>query len=287
MFGKPKKQKSDELPDCFARTYGVEILTDEKPDIQADEILKRMRKLCGNVDLVSAKENVMLFAFKDYVVKYSNGQMPAEVAIMISDKKIDMKRLEMTFYQSWGWREARKAVSQCEYSVMVTDMMASGLEYHKRLELFQKALYSILEVVPCKALNWNTSQQIINPEMYLKNRAENDNYDILFGALNVRLFNIEGAENETLMDTLGLGALGLPDLQCHFKNLDVNAVANILYTYGDYIFQNGDIINDGETIQGIKAHDKWKCFHEISLVEPKRVVLDVNPGKEFAAGNRN
>lgn len=288
MFGKQKKTKEDTetLPDCFARTYGVEIYTDREPRIQTEELLEKIRNRCGDVELITNNDKLILFTFKDYMIQYSDGKVPAQLAIMVTDKKVDMEKLEMSFYQSWGWEDARDAVDKTLYTILVTDMMTSGLDYHTRLELFQKSLYSILEDTPCLAINWHLTQQIINPNQYISNNPDDKNYDVLMGALNVRLFNIEGSDNEILMDTLGLGTLGLPDLQCHFKDLDVNGIANILYTYGDYIFQNGDVINDGETIQGLTANEKWKCQHEISMLEPKRVVIDINPGENFFAGNR-
>lgn len=288
MIGKMKKSKKEEeaVPDCFARTYGVELFIDKEPEILTEELLNRLRSRCGDVELMTSRNNVILFAFKEYMVQYSDGQAPAQIAVMKTDKKVDMEKLEMSFYQSWGWQDAKKAVERAGYTILVTDMMASALDYETRLELFQKALYSIVEIIPCIAINWHLTQQIVNPEEYLSNNPEDEDYDMLMGAMNVRLFNIEGSDNEFLMDTVGLGALGLPDLQCHFKNLDVNGIADILYTYGDYIFQNGDIIIDGETIQGLSAADRWKCQHEISLVEPKRVVVDINPGGKYCAGNR-
>lgn len=288
MFGKTKKNKKTEdfLPDCFARTYGVELFIDREPCIPTEELLNKLRGRCGDVQLISDKPELLLFFFKDYMVQYLDGQAPAQLAVMITDKKIEMERLEMSFYQSWGWRDAKNTIERTSYTILVTDMMSSSLDYKTRLTLFQKALFSILEVIPCLAINWHISQQIVKPENYLENHPENTNYNLLLGALNVRLFNIEGTDNETLMDTLGLGALGLPDLQCHFKNLDVNSIANILYSYGEYVFKNGDVIKDGETIQGISVEDKWKCQHEISLVEPKRVVIDINPGEKFFVGNR-
>jgi hypothetical protein len=248
--------------------------------------LIKLRSRCGDVELLTNNDNLILFAFKDHMVQYSDGQAPAQLTVMMTDKRIDMEKLEMSFYQSWGWSDAREIVDKTMYTILVTDMMASSLDYNVRLALFQKSLYSILEVTPCLAINWHLTQQIVEPHHYLENNPDNENYDLLIGALNVRLFNIEGSENEILMDTLGLSALGLPDLQCHFKNLDPNGIANVLHTYGLYIFQNGDVINDGETIQGLTVNDKWKCQHEISLLEPKRVVIDINPDVKFAAGNR-
>jgi len=109
-----------------------------------------------------------------------------------------------------------------------------------------------------------------------------------FSPVNVRLFNIEGIddESEPLMDTMGLAAFDLPDLQYHFKDLDPDAVARILHVYGDYIFKNGDIIEGDHTIREISPDDKWVCRHEISLVEPNRILLDINPGRKFAGGSR-
>jgi hypothetical protein len=90
-----------------------------------------------------------------------------------------------------------------------------------------------------------------------------------------------------VMDSLGLAALGLPDLQCHFRGLDCNAIAGLLHNLGIYLFENGDVIEDGHTIDGIAANQRWRCQHEMSLIGPERAVLDIDPGQPFAAGNRN
>jgi hypothetical protein len=87
------------------------------------------------------------------------------------------------------------------------------------------------------------------------------------------------------MDTLGLAALGLPDLQCHFHGLEVNEVAGLLYNTAWYVFENGDVIEDGQTVDGVDGH-RWRCQHEVALVPPEREVLDINPGPRYAAGPR-
>ncbi|MBD0380983.1 DUF4261 domain-containing protein [Paenibacillus sedimenti] len=276
----------DDLDNVFARTYGVELLFEDYPLVSADRILDSLRFYCGNVELATNKENVLLFFFKDYLISFSEGDMPAQIAIMLSSEQLeDMSRLESSFVQSWRWRDVRSTVLKCRYTVLITDFMASGLEYQKRMELFQKALYAIVESCSCKAIHFRVSEQFIEPNDYLSNQPNQPNYDIMIGLMNVRLFNIENTFSETVMDTLGLSALGLPDLQVHFNDLDVNEVANLLYTYGDYIFLNGDVIEDGNTIQGIEGK-KWSCRHEVSLIHPKRVVLDIHAG-DFAAGKRN
>jgi hypothetical protein len=78
----------------------------------------------------------------------------------------------------------------------------------------------------------------------------------------------------------------LPDVQCHFHNLNPSEVAKALYNICNYILENGDVIQDGNTVQGINLSDKWYCQHATSILEPKRVIIDINPGKDYAAGNR-
>ena len=89
-----------------------------------------------------------------------------------------------------------------------------------------------------------------------------------------------------MMDTMGLAVLGLPDLQLHFRNLQPGRVAAHLYNCALYLFQKGDVIEDGNTIAGLEPHEKWRCQHEMSLIGPKRVVIDLDPGPPHAAGNR-
>ena len=83
-----------------------------------------------------------------------------------------------------------------------------------------------------------------------------------------------------------MGALGLTDLQNHYHNLVPGEVAAMMYNIAAYLLENGDIIEDGNTVQGLKPEDDWHCRHEMSLIPPERPVLDINPGPPFAAGNR-
>lgn len=89
------------------------------------------------------------------------------------------------------------------------------------------------------------------------------------------------------MDTRGLAALGLPDIQIHACGLDAGRAAAHLYNCASYIYANGDCIGDGNTIEGLSPDQKWRCQHEEALVAPKRPVIDLDPGDPFAAGIRN
>ncbi|OOM80645.1 hypothetical protein CLPUN_13110 [Clostridium puniceum] len=279
-------EKLTEVSDGFAETYSVELYIKEKPIILENKLLENIKKYCGNVKIISNQEANLTFAFMDHILDYRNVSVPVTMMISISDEPSEGEKLRRSLEQSWNFDRDKESIKSCKIKVLVTDLMAIGLEYTKRVELFQKALYAIVELIPCEGINFHISEQVISREDYLENNPLNDEYDLLFGILNVRLFKIEGQKNEYIMDTLGLSAIGLCDLQCHFKNLDPNGILNILYSYGYYIFDNQDAIDNMTTVEGICKNDKWKCTHEVALAEPERVVLDINPGKEFSSKSR-
>ena len=84
------------------------------------------------------------------------------------------------------------------------------------MELFRGALRAVFENVNCLAIDWKLTEQLGDPQEFLLCQEKSDIESRLWGFINVRLFWIEGT-NDLLMDTLGLAALGLPDLQCHFR----------------------------------------------------------------------
>jgi hypothetical protein len=114
---------------------------------------------------------------------------------------------------------------------------------------------------------------------------------IFHGAINVRYFRV-GDTEDMVVDTLGLHVFGLPDVQFHFRGLNPNTVFSLAYDIAMYQFENDAPIKDDETVDGFDSKGKrqkkvrWVCQYEMSLIEPKREVLDVNTGNH-AVGNRN
>lgn len=283
---KKDKEKLKNVPDGFAQIYSVELYMKEQPILLKNQLLENIKKYCGNVEIMSTQDKSITFAFMDYVLEYKNASIPVSITISVSDEDVKSEKLSRSLEQSWNYDNDKESIENCKIKIGVTDLMAVGLEYTKRMELFQKALYSIVELIPCEAINFHITEQVISREDYLENNPLKDEYDPMIGILNVRLFNIEGKKNEYIMDTLGLCAVGLCDLQCHFKDLNPDEVSNILYSYGYYIFDNPEALDDIEVIEGISENDKWECQHEVALVAPERVVLDINPGKEFSSESR-
>ena len=266
--------------------HAVQLLYEISPQIDGNFLLAELRKYCGRVDRLGETENMYHYAFPDHPIQLKDKVVFPQVILGYPDKDKEKSDYEDSLQQTWDWKEARKVISTCRTSILVTDMMAQSLDHKSRLNLFHNALEAILTVAPCKAIHWTTSQKFVNPAAYFTVRRSKDFHPLQF-SMNLRFYNIAGQQpGELLMDTVGLSLLGLPDLQCHFVGLDPNQLARILYNLAYYIYDHGDIIEDGNTIQGINPDDKWKCQHEMALIKPEREVLDVNPGKPFSARNR-
>lgn len=273
----------------FAHTYGVELLLEAPPQLNKSDLIQALRRHCGQVAALddSEEDGLLSFVFGDFPITYTDKTVAAQVFMAISDKPLDAQVLEPALQQSWDWPEAHVASDRHRCTLLVTDLMSSGLDYKRRLGLFTHIVQSVLETVPCLAIHWRRSQRLVDPAVYLVSLRDADGDSPIFPAVNVRLFRIENqVTGEMLMDTLGLTALGIPDLQCHFLGLDPKEVAQMLYNSALYLYENGDVINDGETIQGLSEGQRWVCRHEDSLVAPERVVLDMNPGRPYAAGGR-
>jgi hypothetical protein len=273
-----------EPEDLFAVTFGVELFFKEMPGaFPSEQIKRRMTAFCGDVDMPGDSQESMLFFFKQHTVKFATGEMPVQVFVAKAGEGESNTDYEPSLRQSWQFRHVREVVAACPHRILVTDMMASGLEIHQRITLFQAALYVIVEALRPDAIHFMRSQLFIESEAYLANVPKSPSYDRLLGPLNVRLFKVEDdRESAVVMDTLGLSALGLPDLQIHCRDLDVNQLAGMLYGTGHYVFDNGDVIQDGNTLSGWEENQRWKCRHEASLAEPRRVVVDINPGEPWS-----
>jgi len=225
-----------------------------------------------------------LIVHKNHPVKYVDGQVPAQTAILAIDQPPKLEAYQQDIQQSWRCRGAEELLRACKETRLVTEMMARLLSPKDRVSLFHGVLRAMIEVTKPDALVFKHSQQVVEPADYL---AACDRDPILRpGSLNVRFFNISDSDGEMIMDTRGLAEVGLHDLQCHFRELDPTQVARVLFNTAVYIFEKGPVIESGQTVAGIEADSKWRCQFENSLLEPKREVLDLDSGKPYAAGKR-
>lgn len=195
--------------------------------------------------------------------------------------------LEESISQTWHWGPGRDIAARSIDSIRLIDH-ASRIEYRERLARFRGIAASITAALAPDAIHWVESQQIVDPGELL--RAEEEKWgDPLLFALNVRYFRIEPEDayqsEAFVMDTIGLAPLGLPDVQCHFRHLDPKLLAPVLYDTAQTIFEKGPVLLSGTMVAGIDGAS-WRVQFEDSIAEPLRGVLDLDPGKPYAAGTR-
>ncbi|WP_322903132.1 DUF4261 domain-containing protein [Paenibacillus campi] len=306
--GQPDPEQQREMEDDYgyAPIYTAQLLYKEKPVIDHEALYAKIIEYTGPIrtsdDFADDTEETLAvwearseagheededhyhFFHLNHTLNYQEGAMPVQTVLMPVTDSPTVDRYESSLQQSWHWLEAAATVEACQHEWMLTDMMARGMPPQRRLPLFNSVLRAILEVAPCEAVYYKASDKLVPAAELLQSLQQEQP---LYGALNIRLYQIpgEGERKEMVMDSCGLAALGVPDVQCHFYDMEPGEVAQFLMNVADYVYHQGDIIADGETI-GLHENQRWRAEHQYSLVMPRRVVLDLDPGAPYYAGHQ-
>ncbi len=249
------------------------------PDRHA--LLERLHRRRPDAELLAdpgeTAPGAILFAHPDHPVEFADRPaIPVETAILPGASVLDPAVLMPAVQQSWNWPEAREVGPRCRYGLLISDLVARNLEARVRLGLFVDVVAAAVEVTQPLAIHWVSSQKLSDPGELIRAVASGDPHQIGLAVLNVRLFNIEGEPGGMVMDTLGLGALSLSDLQIHFQDLAPAQVAALLYNYALYILDRPDWLKEGATIPGVSGRN-WTCLRGTALVPPKRPVWRLEP----------
>jgi hypothetical protein len=174
------------------------------------------------------------------------------------------------------WPAAAETAARARAAVKLVDELPS----EERLSAFVARVAAAAKKLPCVAIWWTPADRLIEPRALAAAAGDEDPLRV---AVNVRLFHVEEARSdERIMDTVGMAALELPDVQCHFFALDVAKVAALLEETARYLYAEGDVIGDGDTVPGLDG-EAWDCRREVALVDPPRDVVDVTPPAPHAA----
>lgn len=271
-----KKKKSiekyiDEIElDIYPSKINFRLLYKNKPTLNSKEILEELKKKYNDVTILMDNDDLISYIFEEIKIELADGVIPAQCIITkIEDQSIP----ENAFQQNWHWENANESVIGCNYQLLLTDFMTIPLDYNIRTQLIVFVLVTITKLTNPDVIYSENGQKLISSTDLIRSYDEDQ---ILFGLINVRLFNISNASNSNLlMDTVGLNSIGLPDLQIVFSSFDENLVASFLWAYSNYVYENGDIIKHGNTIDGIEENSTWKVERTISSIDKQNVVLNV------------
>ena len=287
------KPVSPRSSSAVAKVYGVELFYENTPRTTKEQLFEILKKRSPDIAPVAQERDTGPWVFEHQEHPVPPGGGAARSLVAVSRQRPDLRTLEPSLKQSWGWPQAAELLPRFRGSILVTDMLSAGLHHLERLVLFERVLSCVLEAYPCLAIHWQPTQQLVDPQQYLAAVSAAGGLVFTPGPLNVRLFRIvaedpatEGSAGDIVMDTLGLACLGLPDLQCHFTGLDPEAVSRVLYNTGIYLFERGDVLDKDHTVPGIGPSDKWRCRREPSLALPERTVIDLDPGPPHTARDR-
>ncbi len=284
-FVQDRQDKGD-----FQNLYFMHLLfirEPRRPDLET--IKKALEERCGEVDVVSSNPQLTSFAVKKYPVTYKDGTVPAQV-LMTEVQEFEQDSIDgFARSQLWDVRDGSRLLDSCRYQVMIFDMMSAGLEYKARCELLMDWMETAVSLFEdCAAVWFKPAGKLLTADQVRSCSVPREDRFVYFG-VNARFFNIQGTEDQ-IVDTLGLYAVGLPDVQYHFRGLEPDQVVNHAYNAASYLYSQNAPINSGETIDGIQdgrmSRDvQWTCRYEDALIQPVRMVMDICPG-EFAAGKR-
>jgi hypothetical protein len=166
--------------------------------------------------------------------------------------------------QTWDWEDAAKVMAGVTHSVTVRELFGTSFAAADRVRAFTAVVRGLADETGPAAIWWPGSG-LATPPAVERPAA---------GLVNVRRHDAAG---RLLMDTLGLGALGLPDLQCVCGPLPPEALAGYLSAAAGHLI-DGRRVRAGDTVPGLTPHQRWKVAAGRALAGPDRPVLTITPG---------
>jgi hypothetical protein len=252
----------------------VELLYEEDAGFDRDGLLAEVNEVLPQTVLAGDGVEPLLLAHHGYETTFAEG---APVPVMSAVLRYHLRdRSGIDLSQTRVFPQARAVLDRCHAAISVAEMFGGPCPPGDRLHVFRATVLAVCRLTTPLAAWWPAAAQLLLPPAA--------GSPPLLGLVNVRLFRVDGS---IVMDTLGLQVFGLPDIQCHCHGLEVPRLAAHLRNLASYVFEHGDVVSDGDTIEGLEPGQRWRCQHERALVPPGRPVVDLNPGAAHAAGRRS
>ena len=198
--------------------------------------------------------------------------------------------MERAGAQCWHWDEGRATAARHEAFIRIRSTYVIGAEDDSPVLPEDYAAYPELEFllqVTGSLIRLSEALCYFNPngEMLLSQTglaeaiqfAQENNVPPLDVWTNVRVNVL--SEDWSAMDTVGCAQLDIPDSEAFFRVevYDFGEVASFLRTVTLYLLNNGDVFEDGDTMDG-PGEIRWQVYHEgESVNDPPRDVLRWKP----------
>ncbi len=270
------------------RRYAIELLYENPPTLDLEQVRTLERGATGDAAAIEVEVEAERATITWRAINGDGATDLGSCVVEGSSQPADSTVTLAAASQSWWWQEARQVAPRCRFAVRIFDRDAEAIDRRVRVGHLQEAVATIHQHCPAAAIHWVPAQQLMAPNEATAGWRSDGFTNPMPGAINVRAFRVggepEAGEAEWLMDTMGLAAVGLRDLQCHFRGLDPNEVSRSLYNTALYLWEKGDVLEDGHTVEGPRPDDEWRCQRENARAQPRRAVVDLDPGFPFTAG---
>jgi hypothetical protein len=238
------------------------------PTLDAQALLAGVRRFRPDAELVDGERGAILLSYREIHEEYPESRS-APLVNAITTAVADQNARDLTHTR---WAGAGEALAECGYSLLITEFLGREVDASVRLAAFQGVLTTVIEATQPLATWWPASRQALEPAVAAQ--------DALLGALNVRSIPDPDDADEGVVDTLGLAQLGLPDLQCHFRYLNPELLAEL---FGSLAREMATTSTPPmATVRGITRYQRWPVRSAPHLFGPARRVLAVDPGAPFA-----
>jgi hypothetical protein len=259
-------------------SYEVELLYGEIPLFTREEVLEKLRDRCGAVSPVdNTQGGGFNYFFPSVRVPFKGQEMPVQVALEVKSGPLSSEELKPYLSQTWDWADKMKALGQHGSRIVLKDLLAQELAYKSRIGLFHNVLLGVMELLMPVAIVWKPSQKIVDPVALRLALRPGDKRDLTKGAVNVRRTLTKGDYGGIVMDTIGFGALGLPDFEVPLGDRLPAPVENVLKALARYQYDLGDVIPDGRKVPAPPPEAHWVCRRSTATVGPEREVILVGP----------
>ena len=194
--------------------------------------------------------------------------------------------LQRAAQQCWTWDAGRTIPEENAAFIRVRSSFAFGAadddpvmpaDYDSLPELeFVTKLASALLDLPGALCYFNPNGEVLKDQTGLRESlsfGEEHNLPPIDAWSNIRLFNVNA--EWSLMDTVGNAQLDIPDTEAcfHSESFDFNAIDSFLRNVSLYVLDNGDVINDGDTMDG-PGGIPWQAQQaDNGICDPPRRVL--------------
>ncbi len=264
-------------PSEFDTAYRIVLLFREAPRVDADALGKALAARVGPVRRGDDEpDGEYRFHIDNPRYAGRGGRAKPCLVFKLGDHE-DHAILQDALAQSFDIDNGEVRLAECENALSMLAVSGSDLADRARRMMISAGLMAVLERVQAELIYWPLSGQLLDPAKVRSKFSEPEQRsNPSYGFVNVRVFNGPDGEMQ-IMDTLGLEALGLTDLQIQFQGLEKADVADLLYSVAAYLLEKGNVIDNGHTVPGLQPGESWTCLHAMSIIGPDRLVLDIDP----------